>query len=285
MESVFSCDYCSIEKFNSEIQGYEKVSFSCRTLHHWKQHIARQKHCINIAKNLNLEEDLVEQCVHCDGMYTKDQYDKHKERNQLLWVMKQTSEIYTDCSCNHFIMGTKRFATIKELKDYAEIKQIYSYGQKNNIGYTRKNYDKAMEIIKNKEEHEVKLMEAGKRKDQEMMEAYKKKKAKQKQEEEKKKLEKDKKKEEKKEEKKAGSVQPTKEKVIDNLELIVDLDETPVEKQKRERLDCNIPPVFHDDDACTNCGLYQNFIVEYSEEKLERYNIKICQCGEDTDDE
>jgi hypothetical protein len=57
-------------------------------------------------------------------------------------------------------------------------------------------------------------------------------------------------------------------------------DETPSQIRKREREDMDIPPIIDEDDLCMDCGYTGNFIVEYPEEKLERYGIKICACGE-----
>jgi hypothetical protein len=271
--ATYFCDSCFVEKDGCRKEDPESMEtcvyrkpYICVKKDAWLKHIKTEKHIKNVATNNNIKDEYINECPHCHVRLDDRSYHLHRERNKMLWVRKGLG-VVKECSCNNFITNGRRFNNIGMVSEYYNIKENYSYGT-NNINYKKFHYDKAVSIIKNKEDHEVQLMEAGKRKDQEMMEAYKKKKAIQ----------------EKKEKKeKAGSVQPTKEKVIDNPDLIVDLDETPVEKQKRERLDCNIPPVFDDDDACTNCGLYQNFIVEYPEEKLERYNIKICECGEDSE--
>ena len=290
MSNLFFCDNCNIEKFNSETQEYEFVAFECQTKHNYIRHMTTKKHLYNVIHSSNLDDDHVVECKHCTTIFTNIQYKQHKERNQLLWCMKATNPIYKDCSCNNFIFGKKRFTTINELKEYSTIKEIYTYGQKNpQIGYTRKNYDKAIQILRDKEDHEVKLMEAGKRRDIEMMEKYKEKKAKE--EEAKKKL-----KEKKNKTKIIGTIedeefihkeiqmniveQPEEEHVKAEQPDELEEEETPMEKKKRERNDLCIPPIFSDEDLCCNCGLYQNFIVEYEDEKLKRYNITICSCGE-----
>ena len=155
---LFSCDYCDIEKFNSETQQFENVPFVCETLAHWKQHTKRIKHCLNVERNNNLEDDLVVECKHCNGIYTNDQYRRHKERNNLLWVSKSFA-IYKDCSCNNFCYGKKRFESIQEVREYANVKDKYSYGKDKKTNYTKKVYDKALEILNDRQEHEKKLNE------------------------------------------------------------------------------------------------------------------------------
>ena len=119
---LFNCDYCNIEKFNSETQEFINLPFSCATLAHWKQHITRPKHNINIARNLVVE------CKSCNGIFTNSQYIQHKNRNIILRWTKDP--IYNDCSCNNFIYGGKRFENLNVLKDYAENR--YDSGRKKN---------------------------------------------------------------------------------------------------------------------------------------------------------
>ena len=38
-QTLFFCDSCQIEKYDSEIQMLVDVPFECATLAHWKQHI------------------------------------------------------------------------------------------------------------------------------------------------------------------------------------------------------------------------------------------------------
>lgn len=123
---IFRCDYCEIQKFNSETQEFIYIPFSCDTSAQWKQHIARPKHCINVERNQNLEDDLIVECKHCGGVYTKEQYKQHKEHNQLLWV--SNNPIYNDCSCNNFIYNNKRFEDLNVLRAYAECR--YDNGRK-----------------------------------------------------------------------------------------------------------------------------------------------------------
>ena len=111
---LFRCDYCQIQKFDSETQNYINVPFICDTSAQWKQHITRPKHCMNVARNDNLVDDLVIECKHCNGRFTKEQYKEHKAHNSLLWV--SNNAIYKDCSCNNFIFNGKRFENLALLK-------------------------------------------------------------------------------------------------------------------------------------------------------------------------
>ena len=75
---LFKCNYCEIQKFNSETQEFINLPFSCGTLAEWKQHLKRPKHNTNVARNNNLIDDLIVECKHCNGRFTKEQYNHHK---------------------------------------------------------------------------------------------------------------------------------------------------------------------------------------------------------------
>ncbi len=272
---LFRCNYCETEKFNSKNQEYENIPFYCETLAHWKQHISRVKHILNVERNKNLEDDLIVECKHCDGIFTKDQYKKHKNINQLLWASKGFS--YTkDCSCNNFCYGKKRFETLIELRKYVDIKEKYSYGKDKKINYTKKEYDKALEILNDRQEHENKLREIRKQNENKMRKELEEKKAKEQAQAQAKQM--------KKIEKK-NNIQPTKEKIIDNIELTIE-DEfnklNGIEEKVNPKTDLTEPPEFCD--FCGDCGKPDNSISEYSIEKLERYDIDICMCETDEED-
>ena len=268
---IFSCNYCDIEKFNSESQEYENIPFYCETLAHWKQHSMRVKHVLNVERNKNLEDDLVVECKHCDGVYTKEQYKKHKDINQLLGAYKGFS--YTkDSSCNNFCYEKKRFETLQELREYAMVKEKYSYGKDKQINYTKKEYDKALEILNDRQEHENKLQQIRQQNENKMRKELEEKKAKEQEQNRKKNL-----------------VKPIKENILLTIE-----DEfntlNGIEEKVNPKTDLNEPPDFCD--FCGDCGKPDNSISEYSIEKLERYDIDICDCSsaseaedEDSDEE
>ena len=264
---LFRCDYCNIEKFNSETQEYINVAFQCSTLAHWKQHLSRPKHFINITKNKSLKEDLVVECKLCKGVFTKSQYEKHKERNLILFFSKDP--IYKDCSCNHFVVGKKRFETLKELADYQEVKQKYSYGKDKQINYNKLHYDKAIEILHERELHENEMIEARKRNEEKMKKQVEDRKAKQAKQAT---------------AQKAKKKEVIKEKVIDNIELTIE-DEynklNGIEDKVDPKTDLNEPPDFCD--FCEDCGKPDNTLHEYSSYKLEKYEIDICDCESDED--
>ena len=261
--NLFRCDYCNIEKFDSETQEYINVPFQCTTLNHWKQHLSRPKHYINIEKNKSLIDDLVVECKLCKGIFTKSQYEKHKERNLILFFTKDS--IYKDCSCNHFVVGKKRFETLKELAEYQTIKQKYSYGKDKKTNYNKLHYDKAIQILQDRESHENKMIEARKRNEEKMIKELADKKAKQ------------------ATPLKAKKKEVIKEKVIDNIELTIEDIEynklNGIEDKVDPKTDLNEPPDFCD--FCEDCGKPDNTIHEYSSYKLEKYEIDICDCESD----
>jgi len=274
---LFRCDYCEIEKFNSETQQYESVPFVCETLAHWKQHTKRPKHCLNVARNNNLEDDLVVECKHCGGIFTKDQYKHHKERNQLLWVSKGMFNYYKDCSCNNFCYGKKRFESLQEVREYAMIREKYTYGKDKKINYTKKTYDKALEILEDKEKHENKLNEIRKQNENKMRKELAEKQAKEEKElQEKRKRKKNRESpvEEKKEEE-----TPITMTIEDEFNALND-----IKDKHKDRNDASIKPIWDDEDMCCECGLYTNVWKEYPQEKLDRWEVKLCECDDSDSD-
>ena len=274
---LFSCDYCDIEKFNSENQQYENVPFVCETLAHWKQHIKRPKHCLSVVRNKNLEDDLVVECKHCNNIYTKAQYQKHKERNKLLWVSKGSFNHYKDCSCNNFCYGKKRFETIQEVREYINIKEKYSYGKDNKINYTKKEFDKALEILNDRQEHETKLNEIRRQNEENMRKELDEKRAKEAKELEEKR-------------KKIQRQPPREEKIIKENPITMTIEDeynklNNIKDKDEDKNDCNIKPIWDSDDICCECGLNTNVWKEYPIEKLKNWDVKLCECEEDTDSE
>jgi len=229
---LFRCDYCEIEKFDSETQTFINIPFICSTLAHWKQHIKRPKHCLSVERNNNLEDDLIKQCKHCDGVFTLEQYQRHKNHNTIYWISKNTnSEYYDECTCNNFIYNGKRFETLIELRTYAENR--YENGRKK-VEYIPKekkvvSFEERSNAIKQKEE-------------------------------------------DKQNKKKEPNIKIKIEKPKEKIE------ELSVEKLKENRLDLNINPIF--EDYCNDCGKPDNFIANYPIEKLERWEVDVCNCGD-----
>jgi hypothetical protein len=269
---LFRCDYCQIQKFDSETQEFENIPFICETLAHWKQHIKRPKHCLNIARNNNLVDDLVLECKHCNGIYTKEQYKQHKERNKLFWGSK-SFPIYKDCSCNNFCYGKKRFETLQELREYANNKDKYSYGKDKQINYTKKNYEKAVEILQDKETHENKLNEIRRQNEVVLRKELAEKRAKEAKElEEKRKKRKEKQKQ-----------RPREEKIIEENAITMTIEDeynklNNIKDKKQDKNDTNIKPIWDSDDICCECGLHTNVWKEYPIEKLKKWDVKLCEC-------
>jgi|11_taG_2_1085331.scaffolds.fasta_scaffold22459_3 hypothetical protein len=239
---LFRCDYCEISKFDSETQEYVDLPFSCGTKHEWLQHISRPKHCLNVARNENLEDDLVIKCKHCDGIFTKKQYQKHKNRNIVLWW--STDPMYKDCSCNNFIYNGKRFETMELLKVYAECR--YDNGRKK-YKYTPKPKkiksfnERGQELKKQLEEKEKKVEKV---------------------------------------------VQPLVEKVIDNVTMSIEEEYdllNGIEQKESPKTDLNEPPIWDSEDICNECGKPDNFYRQYSDYKLEKYEVSLCDCDDSED--
>jgi len=280
---LFRCDYCDIEKFNSETQQYENVPFVCETLAHWKQHIKRIKHCMNVERNKNLEDDLVVECKHCNGIFTQAQYKQHKEKNQLLWGSKGLYSYYKDCSCNNFCYGKKRFESLQELREYAMIKEKYSYGKDKKINYTKKEYERALQILQNRQEHEDKLKEIRLQNEAKLRKELEDKKEKLKKELEEK-------------QKKKNSVHQVNEKKVKEKEIDTDSNNITmtieeefnelngIEEKEDPKTDLNIPPVWDSEDICCECGKPDNSFREYSDQKLKNYGVSLCDCGDSDSD-
>lgn len=227
---LFRCDYCEIEKFDSETQTFINIPFICSTLAHWKQHIKRPKHCLSVERNNNLEDDLVKQCKHCDGVFTLEQYQRHKNHNTIYWISKN-NPLYNECTCNNFIYNGKRFETLIELRTYAENRYENGRKKKEYIPKEKKvvSFEERSNAIKQKEE-------------------------------------------DKQNKKKEPHIKIKIEKPKEKIE------ELSVEKLKENRLDLNINPIF--EDYCNDCGKPDNFIANYPIEKLERWEVDVCNCGD-----
>tara|TARA_R110000851_G_scaffold331732_1_gene506374 strand:- start:13 stop:870 length:858 start_codon:yes stop_codon:yes gene_type:complete len=281
MDNNHFCDFCKIDKFNSETQEYQSIPFECYGSAKYIAHINTKKHILNTVISKNLTDDLVVKCKHCSVIYTKEQYKLHQQRNSLFWSMRYK---YTQSSCNNFTYEGKRFINIPTLNDYMEHSTKYKRQryEKNKI------FEAAAQIIENKDKWEKELHAARLRNAEKQRATFAVKKAKEELKEQEKKLKKT---------QKPKSKKTTAEILADevvgepNIKMKIKpiLDErygkdawleTPLEKERRERDDCNIPPIIDADDLCLDCGYTQNFIIEYPIEKLKRYSINTCRCSD-----
>jgi hypothetical protein len=248
---LFKCNYCYIEKFNSETQEFINMPFSCGTLAEWKQHLKRPKHNTNVARNENLKDDLVVECKHCCGVYTKEQYKDHKQHNILLWI--SNNPIYNDSSCNNFIYNDKRFEDLNVLKAYAECR--YDNGRKK-YDYIKKPKEiksfadraEPMKILLDKKKEKEKALEQEKKKKQEVQ-----------------------------------ATPP-----IENLTLSIEDQEynqlNNIKDTKQDKHDLSIKPIWDSEDMCCECGHNTNAWKEYTIEKLELWEQVICHCDSESDE-
>ena len=278
---IYFCDSCYIEKSgvskefdpDSVNTNFYRKPFSCVKKEHWEKHIKTDKHIKNIAFHNNLRDDIINECIYCDVRLDDRSYSIHKKRNELMWIGKNAGMDWAkDCSCNNFIYNGKRFNDVKILRNYYDTKHKYSYGKDNNINYKKLHYDKAIEILNNKAEHIKRLQESRKKIDERERKKY-----------EEKVKEREKRDNERKQKKDANKKMIEKE-IKSNRQYI--MNETPsnddelseVEKLREERLDLNIKPIF--EDYCNDCGKADNFIANYPIEKLERWEVDVCKCGD-----
>ena len=75
---LFKCNYCEIQKFNSETQEFINLPFHISNIDNLLILKKRPKHNTNVARNNNLIDDLIVECKHCNGRFTKEQYNHHK---------------------------------------------------------------------------------------------------------------------------------------------------------------------------------------------------------------
>lgn len=272
---VFYCDSCFTTKNGTRKEldpdsvetCIYRQPFRCVKKEQWVKHLKTEKHIRNITNSNNIKDELVNECKHCGVRLDDRSYKIHTQRNYMFWASKGFP--YTkDCSCNNFILDGKRFNTFGALRDYYNIKQNYSYGKDNKIDYRKKLYDEAHKIVQDKENHIKEMLEARQRSEANMRKKIEEKKAKE---------------QEQAKQKKKNMVQPIKEKIIDNIEITIE-DEfnllNGIEEKVNPKTDLNEPPEFCD--FCGDCGKPDNSISEYSIEKLERYDVDICDC--ETDD-
>ena len=183
-------------------------------------------------------------------------YKLHEERNKLLWYSKNY-DWAQQSSCNNFIWNSKRYENINILREIVNSSKIYITKEERK----KKLFAKAFELVNNQEEYDKQIdiaRQAAKEKAKSLFEEKKQKQM----EREQAHLNKNK----------------NKEPIVKNIQMVIEDEEDEVEEVELKKDDLNIPPIFDDDDACSNCGLYQNFLVEYKQEKLDRYSIKICDC-------
>mgnify|MGYP005995109821 CR=1 FL=1 len=117
----------------------------------------------------NLTDECRVDCKFCNQSFSKKQYEAHKERNKLLWLLKTDVNEYKDCSCNNFIYNGKRFSDLKVLKSYTENR--YSSGRKKEIYKPKpikiKSFSDRGEAIKKYEKKKEKQREDRKKKKEE----------------------------------------------------------------------------------------------------------------------
>jgi len=274
---IYFCDSCYTEK-NGVRKDLDPDSvdtcvyrqpFRCVKKEQWIKHLQTNKHCRNVATNNNIKDELINECKHCNVRLDDRSYKIHTQRNYMLWASKGF-DWTKDCSCNNFIYEGKRFNTFGALREYVNNVEMYSYGKQKKIDYRKKLYDEANKILEDKEKHVKEMLEARQRSEDKLRKELAEKRAKEAKEIE------------EKRKKKASIVSPIVEEPItmtieDEFNALND-----VKDKYKDRNDASIKPLWDDDDMCCECGLVTNVWKEYPQEKLDRWEVKLCEC-EDSD--
>ena len=82
-------------------------------------------------------------------------------------------------------------------------------------------------------------------------------------------------------------VVPIKEKIIDNITMSIEDEYNKLNgiiKKENPRTNLNEPPIWDSEDICCECGKPDNSFREYSDYKLEKYEVSLCDC-EESDEE
>jgi len=277
---IYYCDSCYTEKNgvrkdldpDSVNTGVYRQPFRCVKKEQWIKHLQTNKHCRNVATNNNIKDELINECKHCNVRLDDRSYKIHTQRNYMLWASKGF-DYSKDCSCNNFIYEGKRFNTFGALREYVKNIQMYSYGKQKKIDYRKKIYDVANRICQEKDKHVKEMLEARQRAEDKMRKELAEKRAK----EEKEREEKRKKNREPPVEEKKEQENPITMTIEDEFNKLND-----IKDKHKDRNDASLKPIWDDDDMCCECGLYTNVWKEYPQEKLDRWEIKICHC-EDSD--
>lgn len=133
---IYWCDSCAKKKIgvsverdpNSKDTCEYHKGYSCKKKDAFDKHIKTMRHIESVANNNNLMNTI--ECIHCNMKFTKEMFLQHKERNQILWLCKKSywSEF---SSCNNFVTDTgKRYNSIKVLKEVMESKSKFGYNKK-----------------------------------------------------------------------------------------------------------------------------------------------------------
>jgi len=152
---------------NKEKYFCDHCNYKCLYLQQWNKHIQTKKHIINCNLPNKLQDDLTTKCNHCKVVFTNEDYKKHRERNQVYWMVK-SNPIYENCRCNDFCYEGKLFNNVETLKEVAESSTSYKARKR----YNEKVYDKAVEILANRKQHEHDIMLAEQRRRKKMKELY-----------------------------------------------------------------------------------------------------------------
>jgi len=321
---MFFCDSCYTEKDgirkdldpDSVNTCVYRQPFRCVKREQWLRHLKTDKHCRNVATANNLRDELIHECKHCGVRLDDRSYKIHTQRNYMLWAC-HGMEYTKECSCNNFILNGKRFNSFGALREYYNNKQKYGYGKDNKIDYRKKLYDEANKILEDRDKHTKEMIEARKRSEAKLLKELEKKREKEANALEEKRrrtqeknriVEKMEKKEEERKNKKEqnltmeikeitkdtmvrgklstnlmNKVAPKKsDKLEDEFNKLNGIETK--EDRKNNKLDITIKPVWGIVDWCDDCNKYTNEYKEYPEEKMKRWNIDLCLCGE-TDEE
>lgn len=284
---IYYCDSCYTEKNgvrkdldpDSVNTAYYRQPFRCVKKEQWIRHLQTNKHIRNVATSNNIKDELINECKHCLVRLDDRSYKIHTQRNYMLWASK-CFDYTEECSCNNFILEGKRFNTFEALRDYKKTKDSYTYGKQQKIDYRKAMYDRANKVLEDRENHVKELLEARQRSEEKMRKELAEKRAKEAKELEEKRKQKAKEKQRQ---------PPIEEKIIKENPITMTIEDeynklNNIKDKDEDKNDCNIKPIWDDDDTCCECGLHTNVWKEYPIEKLKNWEVKLCLCEDETDE-
>ena len=130
--NTFFCDHCSTKKTISDDKQecLKVINLSGNFLQkrNLESHFKTKKHLqsLELVKKA-IEEKTSITCKYCNETFTKEGYDRHRERNNILWLINGNNKYG---SCNNIYYNKCRFPNIQYLKNYINAQDNYKWRAK-----------------------------------------------------------------------------------------------------------------------------------------------------------
>ena len=126
--NTFFCDHCSIKKTicDDQEESLKVINTSASFLQkrNLESHCKTKKHleALEHVKKA-IEEKTSITCKYCNETFTKEGYDRHRERNNMLWLIGNKEY----GSCNNIYYSKCRFPNTEYLKNYINSQDNYKW--------------------------------------------------------------------------------------------------------------------------------------------------------------